>query len=375
MKIVVSMTLFAEFLPIESRASGLMNAQTFWCLGSVGVPFMAMLFLPKEATRFVLFGTDGWRWLLGASVIPFIILIPMGVFMPESPRFLLISNRIPELNEMFARAARWNRKPHDFEIVPLENQKTVTEHKGRLLDLFSKSLISLTLLTLVLWVTEGLCYYGVSFLTPQYFESKSSGIYDKYWSTIFSSLSEVPGQAIALLLTYKLGRKKSMALLYGISALAVFFLLLPVHYVVLTLDACVARAAIMGATSIVWIYTQEAFPTTLRTSALGLSSAHGRFAGMITPFIQNLLGDVSQLIPVAVYGFGCSAGALVSILLPFETTGRSLKDIHDHELNEQLLISTNTPRHNDFTLPPEDPIQDDIIVEPSKNADQAPSKI
>jgi hypothetical protein len=59
---------------------------------------------------------------------------------------------------------------------------------------------------------------------------------------------------------------------------------------------------------------------------MGIASAMARVAGIITPFVSNVLKEYAIWIPLVIYGSAslCAAGA--SLLLPIETKKQPMKD-------------------------------------------------
>jgi hypothetical protein len=72
----------------------------------------------------------------------------------------------------------------------------------------------------------------------------------------------------------------------------------------------------------VWLYTNELYPTNLRTQAIGTCSMIARLFGLSAPFI-GVLAKVWQPLPLLALGIPvCLAGILASFLP--ETKGRTL---------------------------------------------------
>ena len=73
-----------------------------------------------------------------------------------------------------------------------------------------------------------------------------------------------------------------------------------------------------------YIYTSEAFPTTLRATSLGLCQIFARGAGAATPVVaQIMLASSSNFDVFIVYAVVSLAAVGVAMLLPFDTRGRS----------------------------------------------------
>lgn len=57
----------------------------------------------------------------------------------------------------------------------------------------------------------------------------------------------------------------------------------------------VARAAIMGAFSVTYLYTPELYPTRFRATAFGIANSFARVGGMVCPFVGQALVEEGYL--------------------------------------------------------------------------------
>ncbi|MCB9129068.1 MAG: MFS transporter [Ardenticatenales bacterium] len=106
----VDYSMFAEYLPQEKRGRYLVLLESFWALGTIVVAGLAWLLVP----------TLGWRALLAVSAIPGLIILWIRRYIPESPRYLLVSGKPEEARAVLERVARENGTtlPEGELIVP-----------------------------------------------------------------------------------------------------------------------------------------------------------------------------------------------------------------------------------------------------------------
>ena len=95
-----AVTLFSEFLPVKQRAKSVVFTNMFWSVGACFEVLLAILIMPKF----------GWRGLLGVSVIPLLIFLLLCIWLPESARFLMISNKSNMALKTLKRVADDNKK-------------------------------------------------------------------------------------------------------------------------------------------------------------------------------------------------------------------------------------------------------------------------
>ena len=79
----------------------------------------------------------------------------------------------------------------------------------------------------------------------------------------------------------------------------------------------------------IFIYTSELFPTSVRGSGIGLCSLMARVGALFTPFMSDLAEITSEKLPYWLLGGFAVLSGLLCILLP-ETLGSKLpEDIED----------------------------------------------
>lgn len=84
---------------------------------------------------------------------------------------------------------------------------------------------------------------------------------------------------------------------------------------------------ITGAFCTTYAYTPEVYPTSVRTTGLGVASAFARVAGILTPYIAKSLGEWHFWLPIVIYSSTCFLASFASLGLPLETSKRELTDV------------------------------------------------
>lgn len=82
----IAVTLFAEWVPPARRGFLLLLQQSAWTVGTMLEACLAWAVLP----------TLGWRWLLGLSAVPMLLLLAAYPLLPESPYWLCAKGRHQE---------------------------------------------------------------------------------------------------------------------------------------------------------------------------------------------------------------------------------------------------------------------------------------
>uniref|UniRef100_A0AAY4CHA8 Synaptic vesicle 2-related protein n=1 Tax=Denticeps clupeoides TaxID=299321 RepID=A0AAY4CHA8_9TELE len=336
-----SVTLYAEFLPMKSRATCILLIEIFWALGTVFEVMLALLVMP----------TLGWRWLLALSTIPLFIFALLCYWLPESARYDVLTGNQEKALATLQRIAKENRVPMPLGKLIAARQ----EERGKIQDLFSQNFRWTTILLWFIWFSNAFSYYGLVLLTTELFqEGDACGvskrrkepacsleckflISDDYKDLLWTTLSEFPGLLVTLWAIDRLGRRKTMALCFFVFSLCIVPLFACIGRTSLTVLIFIARAFIAGGFQAAYVYTPEVYPTATRALGLGTSSGMARVGALVTPFVAQVMLESSVYLTLSVYCCCCLLAAIASCALPIETTGRGLQEASHHEWGQEML--------------------------------------
>ena len=329
-------TLFSEFTPQNHRGWSLIFAQgVFWSVGALIEASLAWIILSRP-------NPGAWRLFVALSAVPSVLLLGMFPWLPESPRYLLVSGRKEEMLRTCRRAARVNRVelPDGFHIQdgrpeqPAVSQPTAAPaaykiETARIRDLLVPSLRRTTVLLWILWFSLVFSYYGLSFVTPAYFSSREG---NEYLAAFIVTFAEFPGLLASTFMVEPLGRKLTQTVLLLVCVSGSFVLCFTgLPYGVLVLAAVVARGSVNGAFAATYVYTPEVYPTVVRALALGTCSGIGRIAGILTSFVAASAEDLGGAFALGLFTAFALLAAGACHLLPVETKGRALDDqVEEH---------------------------------------------
>ncbi|KAK7349059.1 hypothetical protein VNO77_06109 [Canavalia gladiata] len=346
---------FLEFVPAPNRGTWMVAFSAFWTLGSIFEASLAWIVMPKL----------GWRWLLALSSLPTSFLLLFYKMTPESPRYLCLKGRTTEAISVLEKIARVNGtelpsgvlvSDHEIELHTIDNPsedslllspiKNEVEHpKGMvsnlgcissLLMLLSPKLARSTLLLWAVFFGNAFSYYGLVLLTselnrhskctPHKLQTeKSQDI--SYKNVFIASFAELPGLLLSAAAVDKIGRKLSMSTMFFMSCI---FLLPLVFYLPNGLTTSLlfgARICITVTFTIVYIYAPEMYPTSVRTTGVGIASSVGRIGGMICPLVAvGLVHGCHQTAAVLLFEIVALLSGICVMFFPVETMGQELRD-------------------------------------------------
>ncbi|XP_048412028.1 synaptic vesicle 2-related protein [Stegostoma tigrinum] len=342
-----SVTLYAEFLPMKSRAKCILLIEVFWAFGTVFEVLLAVMVMP----------TLGWRWLLILSAVPLMIFAILCFWLPESARYDVLSGNQEKAIATLKRIATENGAPMPLGKLIVARQ----EDRGRIWDLFTPQFRITTVLLWFIWFSNAFSYYGLVLLTTELFQAgdvcsmSTSGKKPEgrctleckylnatdYTDLLWTTLSEFPGVLITLWIIDRIGRKKTMAVSFLIFSFFSLLLFACVGRLALTVFLFIARAFISGGFQAAYVYTPEVYPTATRALGLGTCSGMARVGALITPFIAQVMLESSIYLTLSVYSGCCLLAALASCFLPIETMGRGLQESSQREWGQEMVGRTH----------------------------------
>jgi sugar porter (SP) family MFS transporter len=288
-------------------------------------------------------GLQAWRWMFLMMAIPAVVYGLLAYTIPESPRYLVATHRIPEARKVLTTLLG----AKNLEITINRIQETLErEDKPSWRDLRRPG----GGVYPIVWVGLGLSifqqfvginvifYYSNVLWQAVGFDESSS-----FTITVITSIVNIVTTLIAIALIDKIGRKPllligSAGMTITLATMAVIFGTAPLIDGKPELHGAAGPIALVAANlfvvafgmswgPVVWVLLGEMFPNRIRAAALGLAAA-GQWAAnwLITvtfPELRNTLG--------VAYGFYALC-ALLSLLFVWrwvrETKGVSLEDMH-----------------------------------------------
>ena len=293
-------------------------------------------------------GLDAWRWMFMVMAIPAIVYGGLAFTIPESPRYLVASHKIPEarkvLNMLLGAKNLEITITRIRETLEREDKPSWRDLKNPAGGIYGIVWVGLGLSIFQQFVGINVIFYYSNVLWQAVgFSADESAIY-----TVITSVINVATTLIAIALIDKIGRKP--LLLIGSSGMAVTLITMSVIFAnaalvdgkpnlpgasgVIALIAANLFVVAFGMSwgPVVWVLLGEMFPNRIRAAALGLAAA-GQWAAnwLITvtfPGLREHLG--------LAYGFYGLCAILSGVFVwkwVMKTKGVSLEDMHAEVLH------------------------------------------
>lgn len=346
---VMAPAYISEIAPARLRGR-LTSIQQFAIIAGLTSAFISNYLLAKQAglsTEILWMDYEAWRWMFWIELVPAIIFFFVLFFIPESPRFLVMSQQTDKARQVLARLYGIEAvEPLEKEILlSLETQ----DQKPRLSDLIDKVKGKVRP---IVWVGIGLAtfqqlvginvvfYYGAVLWQAVGFSES-----DALLINIIGASVSIAACLITLKVIDKVGRKPLLTI--GSMGMAVTLLTMVVAFANSDYDPAtkslvmgdLGTVALIAANAyvfffnlswgpVMWVMLGEMFPNQIRGSGLavaGLSQWGSNFA--ITMMFPIMLASIGL---AGAYGFYALC-AFISIFFVVrfvqETKGRALEDM------------------------------------------------
>uniref|UniRef100_A0A453CSL8 Major facilitator superfamily (MFS) profile domain-containing protein n=1 Tax=Aegilops tauschii subsp. strangulata TaxID=200361 RepID=A0A453CSL8_AEGTS len=242
--------------------------------------------------------------------------------------------------------------------------------------LLSPKLLRATLLLWMAFFGNAFSYYGIVLLTSelsngnricakQEVESVHSNNSSLYKNVFISSFAEIPGSFVSIMIVDRIGRRLSMASMLFTSCVFLFPLVFSRTEILTRISLFGARLCISASFTIVYIYAPEVspvllfstislvtkaepscqvlklnsrvftsllhhfqiYPTSVRTTGIGVASSVGRIGGILCPLVAvALVHNCHQTTAILLFELVVFLSGVAVMFFPFETKGCRLND-------------------------------------------------
>ncbi|WP_158749242.1 sugar porter family MFS transporter [Acidobacterium sp. S8] len=275
----------------------------------------------------------GWRWMFSAVVVPSIVFIVCSVFLPESPRWLLVRKRQDEARAVLVNIGGANYASTEIEGIE-RSLVAESQQKSSWRDLLRPGIRRVVLIGVALAVLQQ--WTGINILfnyAAEVYRRAGYGANDIFLNIVITGAINLVFTVLSMLLVDKLGRRWMM--IAGCIGIAVSHLLCGFAYragwqagAVLTLTLCAIACYALTLAPVTWVLIAEIFPNRVRSHGVSVAvSALWAASFLLTytfPLMNDRLGTGGIFI---LYGLICVAGCVFVAGMVPETKGQTLEQI------------------------------------------------
>ncbi|GAA3678430.1 MFS transporter [Arthrobacter ginkgonis] len=316
----IANSLLAEWLPRKRRGQMLGVLQVGWFIGAALASLVGYF-------MFELFGGESWRWMLVSSAFLGTIVMLLRLGTPESPRWLLHHGRVKDAKAAL-RAALADQLSVEHVVFDSAAQQGAEAGKVNLRVLLQPPYLKRIIFcsgfyTLQVGPLFAIFTFGPTILSAFGLgEGNASNL-----GSVVIDLVFLAGCIPALKLIETWGRRPLIIWCFALMAIPLFILGFAPSAPVGVVVACFcAYALFSGGPSILeWAYPSELFPTNVRASAVGITTAASRIGAALgtfgLPFALAAWGIGPTMLLAAVV---TAAGFLLCLFMAEETRGMTL---------------------------------------------------
>ncbi|GFT50775.1 organic cation transporter protein [Nephila pilipes] len=324
---IAGYVLLMEIVAAQHQAEVGICIQFGWSFGFITLPAIAWF-------------VRDWFWfqlVLSLSFLPFAFAY---IFVPESPRWLLVKGKTDKLEKLLVKAAAINRREIKGDVRNLEMFKSGIKEEENKNQTFWEVLKipkmrNRTFNMIYIWIVNAFLYYGLSYNT-----NDLAG--NPYLNFFLAGLLEFPSYVLVFWSIKKWGRRPTLVYLMLIGG-ATYAADLPVPKDLPWMSTSLAlmgKFCVTGSFGLLYLYTSEIFPTGVRNVTLGSCSMCARVGSILAPFMRDLGRATYPEVPNVLYTLLALTSGLLALALP-ETRGRDLPNTFQE--SESMGRSTDKP--------------------------------
>ncbi|WP_405943353.1 sugar porter family MFS transporter [Streptomyces sp. NBC_01020] len=302
--------LLAEFAPSEKRGHYLGILEILWNVGYVVAYLLGYIINTTWP--------GAWHITLAASAVPAVFCLLIRHGLPESPRWLISKGRRDEAVAVIERDLGTTLDSEDFNSEETE--------QTRYRELFSAAYLRRTVFVCTFWICIVLPYFALTFFQPTVLRAIGLGG-NALAGALIGTIVALTGAATGWWLVDRVGRRTILVWPMFGCALALFLVslghVLPVWLATVCFFGYLFSYGIMSI--LPGIYPDEVFPTSIRTSGVGLASAASRIGAAIGTFLLPVSLDHLGLSWSMIFMAAVSLiGGITALMWAPETNGLQL---------------------------------------------------
>ena len=280
-----------------------------------------------------MFNTEAWRGMLGSETLPALLFFAIIFFIPESPKWLVVNQRLAQAARVYSRIYRAEA---DVKAeIAATNESMDGENKCSWRDLLKPGILKAVIIGSAIAIlgqfmgVNAVLYYG-----PKIFSD--AGFTDPMFSTVLVGVVNMVTTILAVFIIDRVGRKQ--LIYWGVSGMIICLVAIATYFqwgsaiglgngFMLTFFLAYVFCCAISISAIVFVLLSEMYPNSVRGRAMSIAGFAlwiGTYLiGQLTPVLLGWSPAGTFLLFAAM----CVPYMLIMWRLVPETTGRSLEEI------------------------------------------------
>lgn len=285
-----------------------------------------------------------WRWMFAAGAIPAVILLLGIACLPESYRWLLLTNQDKKAEKIMKKLGA-HHTSHTLDAI-----KQTIRDEGKMAswrELFSPTVRPALVVAMMLYIFQQVSGINVViYYAPSIFSSVGFNAADtQLLATVGMGLTNVLATVLSLWLIEKIGRRQLLYIGFAGSAFTLIIISLAAQYqseyigmIALIASFCYIAFFAIALGPIPHLMMSEVFPIHVRNTGMGMASMCNWGLNFLVVFTFPLMmSGIGLAHTFWVYGIACILGLFFTRWYIPETKGVSLEAITEHLLQQRPL--------------------------------------
>lgn len=233
----------------------------------------------------------GWEGIYYAGSVFFLLLIPLYLYLPESVRFLELTNREVDIRALLSRIQP-NRAEFYNSDAKIEKPKNNLP-KGSIRILLSRSYRRITL---SIWSSAFLilfCIFGLSAWIPNVMLQRGESFSRSFEFGALMQISSFVGGLVCGWVSDKHGSTRvAMSIWWLVGAISILIMAFFNTHIINFFGVIASGFFVIGAQFILNNSTSAVYDTSVRATGVGMELAVGRFGAILGPFVAGFLQEL-----------------------------------------------------------------------------------
>ena len=275
----VAATLMSEFAPTNLRGRFIVLLESFWGVGWIFAACIAYMFIPVY----------GWHYAFIIGALPALYVFFIRLHMPESVRYLLSKGKVAEAQKIVNDLEEKLGVKYTGDFNANVKMAQTSTKKPSLKDLWSSRYLPRTIMLWIVWFGIVYSYYGIFTWLPAIVYNQGFAFVKTFEYVLLMTFAQLPGYFCAAWLVDKWGRKYTLSFFLIMSGVASYFFGQATTAEMIIVCGCLMSFFNLGAWGVVYTYTPELYPTSIRAMGSGWAAGVGRIGGMAAPLAVGML--------------------------------------------------------------------------------------
>ena len=276
----VAATLMSEYAPTHLRGRFIVLLESFWGVGWLVAALISYVIIPRF----------GWQVAFLIGAMPALYVFAIRLHMPESVRYLISQKKIDEAKQIILSlevmlGVKSEPFAKELSAAEIDSEKTA---QPKFSSLWTPQFRTRTIMLWLAWFGIVYSYYGIFMWLPSIVFSQGFEVVKTFEYVLIMTTAQLPGYFAAAWLVDKIGRRYTLSSFLLMSGVCSYFFGNSATATELLMWGAAMSFFNLGAWGVIYTYTPELYPTSIRALGSGWAAGFGRIGGMLAPMLVGV---------------------------------------------------------------------------------------